>query len=84
DKKPAQRVLACALCQQRKTKCDRRSLCLFCIKAMRKAKVQCVPSTPAPKRKRRKPTQELIERPARCEELLSRCSWVQNAAFHDT
>lgn len=30
----------------------------------------CTPSTPAPARKRRRPNQDLVERLARCEELL--------------
>lgn len=34
------------------------------------ANVSCVPSTPAPARKRRRPNQDLQERLARCEELL--------------
>lgn len=35
------------------------------------ANVKCTPSTPAPPRKRRRPNQDLQERLARCEELLS-------------
>ncbi|KAG6006964.1 hypothetical protein E4U21_006584 [Claviceps maximensis] len=60
------RILACVLCQHRKIKCDRNSPCSNCIKA----NVSCVPSTPAPARKRRRPNQDLQERLARCEELL--------------
>ncbi|KAG6038457.1 hypothetical protein E4U41_004160 [Claviceps citrina] len=60
------RILACVLCQHRKIKCDRNSPCSNCIKA----NVTCVPSTPAPARKRRRPNQDLQERLARCEELL--------------
>ncbi|KAI8956681.1 fungal-specific transcription factor domain-containing protein [Daldinia sp. FL1419] len=61
------RVLACVLCQNRKIKCDRRTPCSNCIKA----NVTCTPSTPAPARKRRRPNQDLQQRLARCEELLS-------------
>ncbi|KAI0471129.1 fungal-specific transcription factor domain-containing protein [Xylariaceae sp. FL0804] len=61
------RVLACVLCQSRKIKCDRNSPCANCVKA----NVSCVPSTPAPARKRRRPNQDLQQRLARCEELLS-------------
>ncbi|KAI1810938.1 hypothetical protein GGS20DRAFT_579478 [Poronia punctata] len=35
------------------------------------ANVSCTPSTPAPPRKRRRPNQDLQQRLARCEELLS-------------
>ncbi|KAH9910114.1 fungal-specific transcription factor domain-containing protein [Xylariomycetidae sp. FL2044] len=63
----APRVLACVLCQNRKIKCDRNSPCANCIKA----NVTCTPSTPAPARKRRRPNQDLQQRLARCEELLS-------------
>ncbi|KAI1115777.1 fungal-specific transcription factor domain-containing protein [Nemania sp. NC0429] len=61
------RILACVLCQSRKIKCDRHSPCSNCVKA----NVSCTPSTPAPPRKRRKPNQDLQQRLARCEELLS-------------
>ncbi|KAG5919893.1 hypothetical protein E4U42_006393 [Claviceps africana] len=60
------RILSCVLCQHRKIKCDRNSPCANCIKA----NVTCVPSTPAPTRKRRRPNHDLQERLARCEELL--------------
>ncbi|RYP69085.1 hypothetical protein DL771_006316 [Monosporascus sp. 5C6A] len=43
--------------------------CVLC--QTRKANVSCVPSTPAPARKRRRPNQDLQQRLARCEELLS-------------
>ncbi|KAK0620079.1 fungal-specific transcription factor domain-containing protein [Immersiella caudata] len=62
------RVLACALCQQRKVKCDRQIPCATCTKAGVGA--SCVPSTPAPVRRRRRPAQDLRRRLARCEELL--------------
>ncbi|KAI1124500.1 fungal-specific transcription factor domain-containing protein [Nemania abortiva] len=61
------RILACVLCQNRKIKCDRHSPCSNCVKA----NVPCTPSTPAPPRKRRRPNQDLQQRLARCEELLS-------------
>ncbi|KAI1076324.1 fungal-specific transcription factor domain-containing protein [Whalleya microplaca] len=64
-KKP--RILACVLCQNRKIKCDRKTPCSNCTKA----NVTCTPSTPAPARKRRRPNQDLQQRLARCEELLS-------------
>lgn len=38
------------------------------------ANVQCIASTPAPARKRRRPNQDLQERLARCEELLKEYS----------
>ncbi|KAI1758557.1 fungal-specific transcription factor domain-containing protein [Hypoxylon sp. FL1150] len=63
----APRILACVLCQNRKIKCDRKTPCSNCIKA----NVTCTPSTPAPARKRRRPNQDLQQRLARCEELLS-------------
>ncbi|CEI63249.1 unnamed protein product [Fusarium venenatum] len=74
------RVLACVLCQQRKKKCDRKSPCSFCTKAG----IQCIPSTPAPKRSRRKPTKELLARLERCEELLKRCSCVQKSLMYSS
>ncbi|KAI1820367.1 fungal-specific transcription factor domain-containing protein [Xylaria intraflava] len=60
------KILACVHCQYRKIKCDRRQPCSSCIKA----KIACKPSTPAPSHKRRRPNQELLERLARCEQLL--------------
>ncbi|KPM35010.1 hypothetical protein AK830_g11570 [Neonectria ditissima] len=71
--KKTMRVLACVLCQQRKKKCDRSSPCSNCIKL----KAVCIPSTPAPPRKRRRPNQELLERLARCEALLRHCTCLQ-------
>ncbi|KND86384.1 putative transcriptional regulatory protein [Tolypocladium ophioglossoides CBS 100239] len=64
------RVLACAICQHRKVKCDRKDPCSNCIKA----NVPCTSSTPAPMRRRRRPNQDLRERLARCEELLLQCA----------
>lgn len=37
-----------------------------------KAQVRCVPSTPAPARKRRRPNQDLQDRLTRCEDLLKK------------
>jgi hypothetical protein len=59
------RVLACALCQQRKIKCDRGFPCTNCIRS----KVQCVPATLA-QRKRRFPERALLERLRKYESLL--------------
>ncbi|KAI2465686.1 fungal-specific transcription factor domain-containing protein [Annulohypoxylon bovei var. microspora] len=70
------RVLACVLCQSRKIKCDRKTPCSNCIKA----NVACTPSTPAPARKRRRPNQDLQQRLARCEELLSEYATAKPAA----
>lgn len=39
-------------------------------------KAVCIPSTPAPPRKRRRPNQELLERLARCEALLRHCTCI--------
>ncbi|KAI0157853.1 fungal-specific transcription factor domain-containing protein [Xylariaceae sp. FL1272] len=67
------RVLACVLCQSKKVRCDRNTPCSNCNLLIfpSKANVQCTPSTPAPPRKRRRPNQDLQQRLARCEELLS-------------
>ncbi|KAI1377469.1 fungal-specific transcription factor domain-containing protein [Hypoxylon crocopeplum] len=74
------RVLACVLCQNRKIKCDRKTPCSNCIKA----NVTCTPSTPAPARKRRRPNQDLQQRLARCEELLSEYATAKPAAPSST
>ncbi|KAI1324243.1 fungal-specific transcription factor domain-containing protein [Xylariaceae sp. FL0255] len=60
------KTLACVHCQYRKIKCDRQFPCANC----QKARVECKPSTPAPPHKRRRPNQDLLERLARCEQLL--------------
>ncbi|KAI1776007.1 fungal-specific transcription factor domain-containing protein [Hypoxylon cercidicola] len=44
------------------------------------ANVTCTPSTPAPARKRRRPNQDLQQRLARCEELLSEYATARPAA----
>ncbi|KAI1139059.1 fungal-specific transcription factor domain-containing protein [Hypoxylon sp. FL0543] len=74
------RVLACVLCQNRKIKCDRKTPCSNCIKA----NVACTPSTPAPARKRRRPNQDLQQRLARCEELLSEYATAKPTAPSST
>ncbi|KAI1153880.1 fungal-specific transcription factor domain-containing protein [Nemania diffusa] len=60
------KILACVHCQYRKIKCDRQQPCSNCVKA----KIACKPSIPAPPHKRRRPNQDLLERLARCEQLL--------------
>jgi len=61
------RILACVLCQQRKVKCDRQFPCGNCVKS----RAQCVPSTLAQrKRKRRFGDRELLERLRKYEDLL--------------
>lgn len=87
----AAKVLACVNCQQRKKKCDRKSPCSICLKVLqstqrellhtdaRQQNATCVPSTPAPPRRRRQPTKELLERMSRCEELLRQC--LEQKAF---
>ncbi|KAI1170123.1 fungal-specific transcription factor domain-containing protein [Nemania sp. FL0916] len=72
------RILACVLCQNRKIKCDRHSPCSNC-----EANVPCTPSTPAPPRKRRRPNQDLQQRLARCEELLSEYTANPRTPSHD-
>jgi hypothetical protein len=42
-----------------------------------KAQARCMPSTPAPPRKRRRPNQDLQERLARCEEMLKAYAGVK-------
>ena len=61
------RVLACAICQQRKVKCDRNFPCANCIRSG----VQCVGPPLAPRqRKRRFPERHLLDRLRHYEELL--------------
>ncbi|KAF5020601.1 hypothetical protein F66182_7370 [Fusarium sp. NRRL 66182] len=75
-KSTSKRILSCVLCQQRKKKCDRKSPCSNCIRRSQ-LKMECVPSLPAPPRKRRRPNEELLERLARCEELLRHCTCIR-------
>lgn len=70
----AAKDLACADCQRRKKRCDKQSPCSNCIKH----NVPCVPSSPAPPRKRRQPMKELLERLAACEERLKHCNCHQS------
>ncbi|KAI0144422.1 hypothetical protein GGR57DRAFT_494983 [Xylariaceae sp. FL1272] len=60
-----QRVLACAPCQQRKVKCDRRSPCANCVKSG----ASCVAASLAPRR-RRFPERHLLDRLRKYEALL--------------
>jgi hypothetical protein len=63
----AQRVLACALCQQRKVRCDRKFPCANCTKAG----AQCISATLAPRQRRRRfPERELLDRLRHYEYLL--------------
>ncbi|CAH0019304.1 unnamed protein product [Clonostachys rhizophaga] len=63
----APRLSSCVLCKQRKIKCDPTTRpCAQCIKAQ----VECIEGTRITTRTRRRPQQELLERLARCEELL--------------
>lgn len=61
-----QRTLACASCQQRKIKCDRRFPCSSCIKS----NVHCVPVAVPRQRRRRFPEAELLQRVRHLEDLL--------------
>ncbi|KAH7123178.1 fungal-specific transcription factor domain-containing protein [Dactylonectria macrodidyma] len=73
------RVMACAICQHRKIKCDRKEPCSNCVKA----NVPCTPGVPTPPRRRRRPNQDLRERLARCEGLLLQCAGTdERAATH--
>ncbi|KAI0602095.1 hypothetical protein F4775DRAFT_538255 [Biscogniauxia sp. FL1348] len=61
------RVLACILCQQRKVRCDRKFPCANCVRS----RVQCMPATLAPRRRRRAfPERELLARVRHYESLL--------------
>ncbi|TLD35302.1 C6 transcription factor [Venturia nashicola] len=61
------RVLACVLCQQRKVKCNHQSPCNQCIKS----RVECIPTTLAPRRRKRRFTErDLLDRLRKYEELL--------------
>ncbi|KAK0390578.1 hypothetical protein NLU13_0082 [Sarocladium strictum] len=70
----AAKDLACADCQRRKKRCDKQSPCSNCVKH----NVPCIPSSPAPPRKRRQPMKELLERLAACEERLKHCNCHQS------
>lgn len=61
------RVLSCVLCQQRKVKCDKIFPCANCVRL----RAQCVPATLAPPRRRRRfPKRELLDRLHHYENLL--------------
>ncbi|VTT68134.1 unnamed protein product [Fusarium fujikuroi] len=49
----------------------------FLILTAQQLKTVCTPSSPAPPRKRRRPNQDLLERLARCEELLRHCTCIR-------
>ncbi|RDL41217.1 uncharacterized protein BP5553_01196 [Venustampulla echinocandica] len=58
---------SCVLCSQRKVKCDRKDPCLNCVRAG----AECIPSNPAPPRRRKRTVEVgLHERLQRCEDLL--------------
>lgn len=61
-----QRTLACASCQQRKVKCDRKFPCSTCIKSG----LQCIPVAAPRRRRRRFPEAELLQRVRHLEDLL--------------
>lgn len=69
----SQRVLSCALCQQRKVKCDRKFPCANCIRSG----AECVPTSAPRPRRRRFPERELLERIRLYEKLLHK----NNIAF---
>jgi len=62
----SQRPLACAACQQRKVKCDRKFPCNTCVKS----RVQCIPVSAPRQRRRRFPEAELLQRVRHLEDLL--------------
>ncbi|KAI5205290.1 hypothetical protein E4T38_04372 [Aureobasidium subglaciale] len=62
----SQRTLACAACQQRKVKCDRKFPCNTCVKS----NIQCVPIAAPRQRRRRFPEAELLLHVRRLEDLL--------------
>lgn len=61
-----QRPLACAACQQRKVKCDRKFPCNTCVKS----RVQCIPVSAPRQRRRRFPEADLLQRIRHLEDLL--------------
>jgi len=75
-----QRVLACALCQQRKIKCDRKFPCVNCTRTGS----QCVPAFLTPRQRRRRfPERELLERLRHYENLL-RQNHIKFEPLHPT
>ncbi|KAB5575544.1 fungal-specific transcription factor domain-containing protein [Coniochaeta sp. 2T2.1] len=71
-----QRILACVLCQQRKIKCDRQFPCSKC----RAQGIKCQPSKPAPARKRRRPHEDLQQRLAGLEAMLTQLTGERPAS----
>ncbi|VUC37328.1 unnamed protein product [Clonostachys rosea] len=63
---PGNRVLSCVTCRKRKILCNKDFPCANCIKY----NIPCIPSIPAPSRPRRRVTQDMRERLAKCETLL--------------
>ncbi|KAK3402599.1 fungal-specific transcription factor domain-containing protein [Sordaria brevicollis] len=70
------RILACQLCQGRKIKCNRVFPCDNC----KRSGVVCVPSKPAPLRKRRPPHQALQEKLAAVTEKMEQMRREMDAA----
>ncbi|KAH7632503.1 fungal-specific transcription factor domain-containing protein [Sordaria sp. MPI-SDFR-AT-0083] len=70
------RILACQLCQGRKIKCNRVFPCDNC----KRSNVQCIPSKPAPLRKRRPPHQALQEKLAAVTEKMEQMRREMDAA----
>jgi len=60
------KVLACALCQRRKVRCDRQNPCQNCVKAGER----CTPAMLGRPRRRRLPERILLEHIRHCETLL--------------
>ncbi|KAK9366916.1 hypothetical protein V1509DRAFT_628349 [Lipomyces kononenkoae] len=57
---------SCALCQQRKVRCDGQKPCSNCVKA----RVDCRTSQATPRRKRKLPEEDALARLKQCENLL--------------
>lgn len=75
------RGTSCALCQQRKVRCDKNKPCANCVKAG----VDCKIIPPAPPRRRKKRLQErdLVDRLKKYESLLSEHGVKFDAIGHD-
>ncbi|KAI1437371.1 fungal-specific transcription factor domain-containing protein [Xylaria sp. CBS 124048] len=78
SKGPA-KVFACVHCQHRKIRCDRMQPCSSCVRA----NVACQPSTPTSAPRRRRLNQDVLDRLARCEELLRRYADGQSSRGPD-
>ncbi|EAA29601.2 hypothetical protein GE21DRAFT_6969 [Neurospora crassa] len=70
------RILACQLCQGRKIRCNRVFPCDNC----KRSNVPCIPSKPAPLRKRRPPHQALQEKLAAVTEKMEQMRREMDAA----